>query len=64
MAAGNFYVSEFKPCVEIGLNRLDSPSPQYVDIGVEVGKLPQDPYEADITHERSASVLNETLSIE
>lgn len=44
LIAGNFFVSEFKPCIESVLDGLDIPYPQYVDKAIEAAKLFEDPF--------------------
>lgn len=50
LVAGNFFCSEFQPCVEEGLDNLDDNPPQYVSKSQESANLPEDPYEHKRKH--------------
>lgn len=47
LVAGNFFISEFQPCVLDFVEKLDDPSPQYVIKASEEADLPTYPDDAD-----------------
>lgn len=40
LVAGNFFISDFQPCVEDGRDKLDDPEPQHITKAEEKAHLP------------------------
>lgn len=57
LIAGNFFVSEFQPCVEAAYATLDSPPPQYLSKAAEAANLPEDPFATAV---RAAALADAT----